>query len=262
MALRGPPKFGQSSQSSGKGGRPGQGPQKRQPTSEYQQYAAVPYPACEVPLLYETPLHAQMEVKQKEERYKCPVRNMHHKHYYQPGPSRCQAPVKTYAHTVALPAEREYVPQVQLELGTEALLQRLEAAGQPVPPVALFLQDNLAVMVMEGLLDQIELMRRQHIATLEQIERAAKCKLSPQEGVSGEPRRLKPFPSWGELVAPSGASSSVPMLAWPTTASTLTAAIKPVLPTIAPSPSATSGVVAAEPLQAPAAPMMELSLDQ
>ncbi|KAG6894975.1 hypothetical protein C0992_003707 [Termitomyces sp. T32_za158] len=144
----------------------------------------------------------------------------------------------------------------------EALLQWLEAAKQLVPPTASFLQDDFAVMVMEGLLNQIELMRRQHIAMLEQIECTAKRKLSPQEGVSGKLRWLKLFPSRSELVAPSGASSSVPMLAQPTTMSTLTAAIRPVLPTIALVLSATSGVVAAEPLQVPAAPMMELSLDQ
>ncbi|KAG6878364.1 hypothetical protein C0992_008220 [Termitomyces sp. T32_za158] len=69
-------------------------------------------------------------------------------------------------------------------MGTDVLLQRLEAAGQPVPPTASFLQDNLAIMVMEGLLDQIKLMRRQRISVLEQINRAAKHKLSSLEGLS------------------------------------------------------------------------------
>ncbi|KAG6881084.1 hypothetical protein C0993_002914, partial [Termitomyces sp. T159_Od127] len=79
---------------------------------------------------------------------------------------------------------REVAPQVQYEKGTEVLLQRLEAAGQPVLPTALFLQDNLAVMVMEGLLDQIELMQKQHVFALEQIDHAAKCKLSfPKETI-------------------------------------------------------------------------------
>ncbi|KAG6881147.1 hypothetical protein C0992_001718, partial [Termitomyces sp. T32_za158] len=67
-------------------------------------------------------------------------------------------------------------------MGTEVLLQRLEAAGQPVPPTASFLQDNLAIMVMEGLLNQIELMRRQRVSALEQIDCAAKRKLSSLEG--------------------------------------------------------------------------------
>ncbi|KAG6898484.1 hypothetical protein C0993_006566 [Termitomyces sp. T159_Od127] len=80
---------------------------------------------------------------------------------------------------------REVAPQVQYEMGTEVLLQRLKAVEQPVPPTALVLQDNLAVMVMEGLLNQIELMRRQHVLALEQIDCATKRKLSsPEETVS------------------------------------------------------------------------------
>ncbi|KAG6888016.1 hypothetical protein C0992_009876 [Termitomyces sp. T32_za158] len=77
---------------------------------------------------------------------------------------------------------REVAPQVHLKVGTEVLLQRLEAAEQPVPPMVLFLQDNLAIMVMKESLDQIELMRRQHILALEQTDHAAKCKLSSPEG--------------------------------------------------------------------------------
>ncbi|KAG6881509.1 hypothetical protein C0995_001687, partial [Termitomyces sp. Mi166 len=53
---------------------------------------------------------------------------------------------------------------------------RLEWAGQPVPAMAAFLWDDLAVMVVEGLLDQIELMKRQHVSTLEHIECVGKCK--------------------------------------------------------------------------------------
>ncbi|KAG6895974.1 hypothetical protein C0992_011170 [Termitomyces sp. T32_za158] len=45
-----------------------------------------------------------------------------------------------------------------------------------------FLQNNLAIMVMEGLLDQIELMKKQCVSALEQIDCTAKCKLpSPEE---------------------------------------------------------------------------------
>ncbi|KAG6877591.1 hypothetical protein C0993_005809 [Termitomyces sp. T159_Od127] len=74
--------------------------------------------------------------------------------------------------------------------------------GQPVPPTALFLQDNLAVMVMEGLLDQIELMRRQHISALEQIDHAAKCKLSsPEEMV------IKLKQAWQQLCDQSSVAS-------------------------------------------------------
>ncbi|KAG6892532.1 hypothetical protein C0992_000202, partial [Termitomyces sp. T32_za158] len=199
MASRGPLKFGQSLQSSGKGGRPGQGPQKQKkyPPSELQQYAAAPYPGHEAPLLYETPLHAWMEVDQEEE---CHEHHVRHKRYYQPGPSRRQAPAQTYARAVAPAVKREVAPQAQPKMGTEVLLQRLEAAGQPVPPTASFLQDNLAVMVMEGLLDQIELMRRQRVSALEQIDRAAKRKLSSPEGVSGKTKRAQPQPAW--LVEP------------------------------------------------------------
>ncbi|KAG6895059.1 hypothetical protein C0992_003337 [Termitomyces sp. T32_za158] len=114
---------------------------------------AAAYPGCEYPLPYETPIQLWMEVDQKEEHYECPVQEVRHERYYQLGLSRRQALAKTYARAVALPAGREYAPQAQPEMGTEVLLQRLEAAGHPVPPTALFLQDNLAVMVMEGLLD-------------------------------------------------------------------------------------------------------------
>ncbi|KAG6898869.1 hypothetical protein C0993_003366, partial [Termitomyces sp. T159_Od127] len=73
---------------------------------------------------------------------------------------------------------REVAPQAQYEMGTKPLLQGLEAAGQLVPPTMLFLQDNLAVMVIEGLLDQIKLMQRQHVLVLKQIDCAMKRKLS------------------------------------------------------------------------------------
>ncbi|KAG6883486.1 hypothetical protein C0992_007715 [Termitomyces sp. T32_za158] len=257
MASRGPPKFGQSSQSSGKGGRPGQGPQKRQPTLEFQQYAAVPYPGCDAPLPYEMPIHAQMEVDQ-EEHYGRQFQEVRHKCYYQPGPSHCQAPIQTYACAVAPVARREVAPQAQPEMGTEVLLQRLEAAGQPVPPTTMFLQDNLAIMVMEGLLDQIKLMRRQHVSALEQINRAAKRKLSSPEGVSGEIKRARPQLAWlVEPVRPLGAvaSQSIPVMApaplslqaRPTAASTVQPAVV--------------ATVAHEP-KAPDMPMEESSLDQ
>ncbi|KAG6894073.1 hypothetical protein C0995_015072, partial [Termitomyces sp. Mi166 len=73
----------------------------------------------------------------------------------------------------------------------EVLLQRLERAGQPVPATAAFLRDDLAVMVVEGLLNQIELMRRQRISTLEQIERVGKCKAPTFEELMVEPKRAR-----------------------------------------------------------------------
>ncbi|KAG6859364.1 hypothetical protein C0995_009268 [Termitomyces sp. Mi166 len=70
----------------------------------------------------------------------------------------------------------------------EALLQRLEWAGQPVSARVAFLQDDLAIMVVEGLLNQIELMRRQHISTLEQIEHVGKRKAPAFEELMVEPK--------------------------------------------------------------------------
>ncbi|KAG6873491.1 hypothetical protein C0992_008713 [Termitomyces sp. T32_za158] len=79
-------------------------------------------------------------------------------------------------------------------MGTEVLLQCLEAARQPVPPMALFLQDNLAIMVMEGLLNQIEFMRKQRVSALEQINRTVKCKLSSPEEGSAHELKVLPVP--------------------------------------------------------------------
>ncbi|KAG6859153.1 hypothetical protein C0995_011119 [Termitomyces sp. Mi166 len=73
----------------------------------------------------------------------------------------------------------------------EALLQRLEQAGQPVPATAAFLRDDLAVMVVEGLLNQIKLMRRQCISVLEQIERVGKCKAPMFEEPMVEPKQAR-----------------------------------------------------------------------
>ncbi|KAG6886679.1 hypothetical protein C0992_002841 [Termitomyces sp. T32_za158] len=67
-------------------------------------------------------------------------------------------------------------------MGTDVLLQHSEAAEQLVPSTALFMQNSLAIIVMEGLLDQIKLMKRQHVSALEQIDRAAKRKLPLPEG--------------------------------------------------------------------------------
>ncbi|KAG6886507.1 hypothetical protein C0995_007331 [Termitomyces sp. Mi166 len=73
----------------------------------------------------------------------------------------------------------------------EALLQCLEQAEQPVPAMVAFLQDDLAVMVVEGLLDQIELMKRQHISALEQIEHVGKCKAPAFEELMVEPKQAR-----------------------------------------------------------------------
>ncbi|KAG6876922.1 hypothetical protein C0993_012068 [Termitomyces sp. T159_Od127] len=151
----------------------------------FSQNAVVAYSGPKEPLLYEMPLHAQMEVDKEERCYECQFVDMHHEHYYQPVLSLWQTSVTIYACAVALAVMREVALQVQYEMGTEVLLQRLEAARQPMPPTVLFLQDNLAVMVMKGLLNQIKLMQRQCILVLEQIDHAMKCELSsPEEMVS------------------------------------------------------------------------------
>ncbi|KAG6881225.1 hypothetical protein C0995_002550, partial [Termitomyces sp. Mi166 len=64
-------------------------------------------------------------------------------------------------------------------------------AGQPVPATAAFLWDDLAVMVVEGLLNQIKLMKRQRMSMLEQIERVGKCKAPVFKEPMVEPKRAR-----------------------------------------------------------------------
>ncbi|KAG6870904.1 hypothetical protein C0995_009774 [Termitomyces sp. Mi166 len=75
-----------------------------------------------------------------------------------------------------------------------------------------FLRDDLAIMVVEGLLNQIELMKRQHVSMLEQIERVGKCKAPAFEEPMVEPKRARaPSQHPQELAwapASSGASTS------------------------------------------------------
>ncbi|KAG6882580.1 hypothetical protein C0992_011289 [Termitomyces sp. T32_za158] len=137
-------------------------------------------------------------------------------------------------------------------MGTERLLGRLEAAGQPVPATASFLQDNLAVMVMEGLLNQIELMRRQRITALEQIEHAAKRKLPVHEGSSVEHKWARPPPP-----QPVEAVRAVaPIVARPGPAVALTTSTLPAWPPAAPVQAAPTVS------RAPEVPLAELSLEQ
>ncbi|KAG6870288.1 hypothetical protein C0995_014029, partial [Termitomyces sp. Mi166 len=98
----------------------------------------------------------------------------------------------TYASVVMQPAwlpqpsRQEHVPYAQPV--NETLLQRLERAEQPVPIMAAFLQDSLAIVVLEGLLDQIEMMKRQCITVLEHIECAGKRKAPAYEEPMVEPK--------------------------------------------------------------------------
>ncbi|KAG6869725.1 hypothetical protein C0995_001106 [Termitomyces sp. Mi166 len=67
----------------------------------------------------------------------------------------------------------------------------LEQAGQPVPATVAFLRDDLAIMVVEGLLNQIELMKRQRMSALEQIERIGKRKAPAFEELIVEPKQAR-----------------------------------------------------------------------
>ncbi|KAG6858646.1 hypothetical protein C0995_015049 [Termitomyces sp. Mi166 len=107
-------------------------------------------------------------------------------HYEHPQQMRLYASVVT--HSVLL-ARVDYV-QYAHPLD-EVLLQRLERAGQPIPATVAFLQDDLAIMVVEGLLDQIELLRRQRVTALEQIEHVGKCKALTFEELMVEPKRAR-----------------------------------------------------------------------
>ncbi|KAG6859148.1 hypothetical protein C0995_011185 [Termitomyces sp. Mi166 len=100
--------------------------------------------------------------------------------------------MRSYASAVmqsVLLSRVEYVQYVHPV--DEALLQRLEWAGQPIPAMAAFLQDDLAVMVVKGLLDQIKLMRRQHVTALEQIECVGKHKAPMFEEPMVEPKQAR-----------------------------------------------------------------------
>ncbi|KAG6893238.1 hypothetical protein C0992_010783, partial [Termitomyces sp. T32_za158] len=204
------------------------------------------YPGREEPLPYQTPAHSRMDVDE-EGRYEHQEEEGHHVGLSQP-----QGGVQSYARVVAQPRMEDYAPQAQMNMGTERLLGRLEAAGQPVPATASFLQDNLAVMVMEGLLDQIELMRRQRITALEQIERAAKRKLTGYEGPSVEPKRARPQPP-----RPVEAVRAVaPVADRPGPAVVLKSFTLPARPPAAPVQ------VAPSVSRAPEVPLAELSLEQ
>ncbi|KAG6858919.1 hypothetical protein C0995_012896, partial [Termitomyces sp. Mi166 len=57
--------------------------------------------------------------------------------------------------------------------------------------MAAFLQDSLAIVVLEGLLDQIKMMKRQHVTVLEHIECAGKHKAPAYEELMVEPKRAR-----------------------------------------------------------------------
>ncbi|KAG6869677.1 hypothetical protein C0995_001335 [Termitomyces sp. Mi166 len=100
--------------------------------------------------------------------------------------------MRSYASAVTqsvLPSRVEYAQYAHPV--DEVLLQHLEQAGQPIPAMVAFLQDDLAMMVVEGLLDQIKLMRRQRVTMLEQIEHVGKHKAPMFEELMVEPKRAR-----------------------------------------------------------------------
>ncbi|KAG6868679.1 hypothetical protein C0995_004094, partial [Termitomyces sp. Mi166 len=100
--------------------------------------------------------------------------------------------IRSYASTVMQPMLPTWAEYAQYTHSVdEALLQHLEWAGQPVPAMVAFLWDDLAIMVVEGLLNQIELMRRQHVSMLEQIERIGKRKAPTFEEPMVEPKQAR-----------------------------------------------------------------------
>ncbi|KAG6895201.1 hypothetical protein C0993_009928 [Termitomyces sp. T159_Od127] len=115
---------------------------------------------------------------------------------------------------------------------TKRLLAWLEAAGQPMPVATLFLQDNLAVVVIEELLNQIKLMKRQCMSVLEQIDCASKRKVGGYDEPTTEPKRARlqvqpPHPVV-EVVRPKA-----PVAAQPAHSEPAAARLPPVKPPVA-----------------------------
>ncbi|KAG6896184.1 hypothetical protein C0995_011675 [Termitomyces sp. Mi166 len=104
----------------------------------------------------------------------------------------CPQHMRSYISTVMQPMLLAWAEYAQyMHSVDEALLQCLEWAGQPVLAMAAFLQDDLAIMVVEGLLDQIKLMKRQHVSMLEQIEHVDKRKAPAFEEPMVEPKQAR-----------------------------------------------------------------------
>ncbi|KAG6887360.1 hypothetical protein C0995_015801 [Termitomyces sp. Mi166 len=202
MAYWGPHQHGESSESSGGGGGPIQGtpqqrlvwPQGQQNQPDYGQQRPyvknVSYLGHKEPLPYQSPYYSggfgegaaygsQTEYREvdNEGHYECLVQQ----HTYTSVVMQPALPPK--------PARQEHAPYVQPM--NEVLLQRLEQAGQPVPAMAAFLQNSLAVVVIEGLFNQIKIMKRQCIMVLEHIERAGKCKASAYKEPVMEPKQAR-----------------------------------------------------------------------
>ncbi|KAG6898787.1 hypothetical protein C0993_004192 [Termitomyces sp. T159_Od127] len=113
----------------------------------------------------------------------------------EPRPAHALVAHQTYASIAAQPPPtrpvEEYAHPAQVNSITERLLAWLEAAGQPVLVATLFLQDDLAVVMIEGLLNQIKLMKKQHVLALEQIDCASKHKVGGWDEPTTEPKRAR-----------------------------------------------------------------------
>ncbi|KAG6870340.1 hypothetical protein C0995_013692 [Termitomyces sp. Mi166 len=78
-----------------------------------------------------------------------------------------------------------------------------------------FLRDDLAIMVVEGLLDQIELMKRQHVSALEQIERIGKRKAPAFKEPMVEPKQARALLQCPQELAWAPALQELDILAEP-----------------------------------------------
>ncbi|KAG6898875.1 hypothetical protein C0995_007997 [Termitomyces sp. Mi166 len=97
--------------------------------------------------------------------------------------------MRSYASAVTHPMLPAWVEYAQyMHPVDEVLLQRLEWAEQPVPAMAAFLRDDLAVIVVEGILNQIELIKRQCMSALEQIKCVGKRKVPTFKELMVEPK--------------------------------------------------------------------------
>ncbi|KAG6899029.1 hypothetical protein C0995_007364 [Termitomyces sp. Mi166 len=163
--------------------------------------------------------------------------------------------MRSYASVVMQPmllAQAEYAQYVHLV--DEALLQCLEWAGQPVPATVAFLRDDLAIMVVEGLLDQIELMRRQHVSVLEQIECIGKCKAPAFEELMVEPKWARALSQHPQELAWVPAHTVVQLLPRPMKLASRVSTLRSIHIDLA-------SVHRVQELDIPAEPLAELSLE-
>ncbi|KAG6835154.1 hypothetical protein H0H93_004395, partial [Arthromyces matolae] len=90
--------------------------------------------------------------------------------------------------------QRADEPTLADDFNLAQLLQRLEVAGHCVPADAEVLQDPLAIDIISGLLDEVDLLKRQRKQTLSTLSRAEKRRASTPEEDTSEVKR----PRWYE----------------------------------------------------------------